>query len=481
MGIFAATSVALAADPIDIGSRLELFVDDFLIDTMHGARRRLQHPIPREIALDCDRPWEGNESIYVTVFRDGEIVRMYYRGRQVNYSQDGLAVAHPEVVCYAESKDGIHWERPNLGMMEFNGSKQNNIIWNGLGVHNFVPFKDPNPGCKPGERYKALAGAPLHALKSADGIHWSLMGKDPVITRGDFDSQNLAFWDSVRGEYRAYYRKKRGGRDIMTCTSKDFLNWTDPVFLDYSPGRISELYTNQIIPYDRAPHIFLGFPTRYLDRGWTESTRALPQLEYRKIRGAKSPREGTALTDGMFMSSRDAVIFDIWPESFIRPGLRLKDNWFYGDNYQNWGLIETKSAMEGAPNELSIFVSESALQGKNVIYRRHTLRIDGFVSVEAPLSGGWFTTHPIRFTGRQLVLNFATSAAGTVRVEIQDDKGAPIPGFTLGDSALIYGDELARAVSWKGDPDLGKLEGKAVRLRFELNDADIYSIQFRDE
>ena len=78
-------SVALGADPIDTGSRLELFVDDFLIDTMHGVRRRLQHPTPREIALDLDKPWEGNESIDDTVFRDGEIVRMYYRGRQVNY------------------------------------------------------------------------------------------------------------------------------------------------------------------------------------------------------------------------------------------------------------------------------------------------------------------------------------------------------------------------------------------------------------
>ncbi len=90
-----------------------------------------------------------------------------------------------------------------------------------------------------------------------------------------------------------------------------------------------------MIPYYRAPHIFLGFPTRYHDRGWVESTDHLPQRDHRKVRSDRNLREGTAVTDGMFMSSRDGLNFDIWPESFIRPGLKVKDAWFYGDNYQN--------------------------------------------------------------------------------------------------------------------------------------------------
>ena len=106
------------------------------------------------------------------------------------------------------------------------------------------------------------------------------------------------------------------------------------------------------------PHLFLGFPTRYFDRGWTKAAEALPRLEYRRLRGAKSPREGTAITDGMFMSSRDGKHFQVWPESFIRPGLRTTDNWFYGDNYQNWGLVETKSAIADAPKEMSMYVTE---------------------------------------------------------------------------------------------------------------------------
>src|SRR5262249_25124578 len=110
------------------------------------------------------------------------------------------------------------------------------------------------------------------------------------------------------------------------------------------PGRAGQLYTNQVIPYYRAPHIFLGFPTRYLDRGWTESAKALPRYDYRQLRGARSRREGTALTEALLMSSRDGSRFHVWADAFIRPGLRARDNWFYGDNYQNWGLVETKSA-----------------------------------------------------------------------------------------------------------------------------------------
>ncbi len=144
------------------------------------------------------------------------------------------------------------------------------------------------------------------------------------ITDGYFDSQNLIFWDEARGEYREYHRDFiSGGRDIKTAVSKDFMRWPEPKWLTHSPGRVSELYTNDVIQYCRAPHIFFGFPTRYVDRSWTESTDHLPQLEYRLVRGSRTPREGTAVTDGMFMSSRDGQHFNVWPESFIRPGLRL--------------------------------------------------------------------------------------------------------------------------------------------------------------
>ncbi|MBM3794722.1 MAG: hypothetical protein FJW31_11775 [Acidobacteria bacterium] len=441
------------AEPIGIGSRLELFTDSALIESLQrDARRQLHQPVPREITLTMDKPWEGNAVNYMTAFRDGDIYRLYYRGADVVYKPDGHTDSHREVTCYAESKDGIHWTRPNLGLFEFNGSKANNIVWDGVGRHNFTPFRDSNPAAPASARYKAIGygektadqPAGLYVFQSPDAIHWSLIANKPVITNGKFDSQNLAFWDAERREYREYHRGALKGRDILTGTSKDFVTWTEPVFLDYTPGRISELYTNQIIPYYRAPHLLLGFPTRYIDRGWTKSAEALPRPEYRKLRGAKSRREGTALTDGMFMSSRDAQRFEVWPESFIRPGLRQTDSWFYGDVYQNWGLVETKSAIADAPDEISLYLTENTMQERTAYLRRYTIRVDGFVSITAPLSGGEVLTKPVRFRGRRLLFNYSTSAAGSIRVQLEDPSGHAYEGFSLADAAELYGDSLAQ-------------------------------------
>ena len=261
---------------------------------------------------------------------------------------------------------------------------------------------------------------------------------------------------------------------------KDFLEWPDPTWLNYSPGRVSELYTNQVIPYYRAPHIFLGFPTRYVDRGWNESSKRLPQVDYRRLRASSSEREGTAVTDGMLMSSRDGLNFDVWPESFIRPGLWDTGGWFYGDNYQSWGLNETPSHLKGAPDEISVYVTEAHEQMElTERLRRHTLRVDGFVSVAARLSGGQMLTHPLVFEGGKLALNVSTSAVGDVRVELQDANGHALEGFGLDDCDEIYGDSLERTVSWNASDDVSALAGNPVRLRVLLRDADLYSLRFK--
>lgn len=474
----------------DIGSQLELFVDDWLIDRLDRAARVLHNPTPQEVSISCDNPWEGNSSKQVTVFKDRDIYRMYYRGSQVDYTQGSIENRH-EVSCYAESLDGIQWIKPSLGLVEFAGSSANNIILHGPESHNFMPFIDGNPDTDITAVYKAVGGSKrgLYALKSADGINWSRMADEPVITDGAFDSPNLAFWDPLRGEYREYHRDfkdgvddrgNKDGRDIKTSVSKNFLEWPTPVWLNYSPGRIGQLYTNQVIPYYRAPHIFLGFPTRYTDHGWTESTNHLPQREYRKLRASKSEREGTSITDGMLMSSRDGIQFDVWPEAFIRPGLKLKENWFYGDNYQSNGLVETKSTVTGAADELSFYSTESTfLNYTTARFRRFTIRIDGFVSVKADLAGGYMLTRPIVFDGAQLVINFSSSAGGGIRVEIQDQVGFSLPGFAMRDCDHIFGDDLERVVSWNGARNLSALSGQPIRLKFEIKDADIYSLKFK--
>jgi hypothetical protein len=485
-----------AAEPLKIGSRRELFLDDALIEKLDGARRVLHHPTPREVVLSHDKAWEGTGSGYHTVFQDGDIYRLYYRGLHLDVSQGKLSTGrHPPFYCYADSKDGIHWRRPDLGIVEFEGSKKNNIILQGLGTHNFTPFKDTNPNVPKSQRYKAIGGIQreggLFAFQSADGIHWKPMQKKPVMTNGAFDSQNLAFWDPAIRKYRAYWRtftkgvttqkvwKPAGDRAIRTATSRDFLHWEGEADLKYVDSPAEQLYTNQVKPYGRAPHILIGFPTRYIDRGWSDSMRRLVDADQRKRRASASRRYGTAITEGLLMASRDGITFKRWNEAFLPPGIERQGTWNYGQQFIANHVVETKSSHAGAPNELSFYATEGYWHGKGGQLRRYTLRLDGFVSIRAPMKGGTMFTKPIVFKGNRLELNFGSSAAGGIRVEIQDANGKPIDGFSLADCQPVFGDSVARTVTWKNGADVRQLVGKPVRLRFELKDADLYSLRFK--
>jgi hypothetical protein len=144
-----------------------------------------------------------------------------------------------------------------------------------------------------------------------------------------------------------------------------------------------------------------------------------------------------------------------------------------------FGILRTKADIPGLPDEISLYSSEGYYVA-DCRMRRHTVRLDGFVSVNAPAAGGEFTTKPLAFSGKRLVINFATSAAGSVRVEIQDESGKPAPGFALGDCPEIYGDEVEHAVIWKDGSSLKSLGGNSIRLRFALKDADLYSLKFAE-
>ena len=446
---------ARAAEPIDIGSQRELFVDDYLIGQLSGdARQVLQKPVPQEVVLVTDKPWEGNTCAYYTIFQDGDRYRMYYRGS--HYDTQTRKSAHAEVVCYAESRDGIHWTKPELGLCEFAGSKANNIVWNGLGGHNFTPFKDANPACPPEARYKALAGGGggakhgLYAFQSADGLHWSLIRNEPVITKGAFDSQNLAFWDPHAKMYREFHREFRGVRDIMGGTSSDFLTWTDPVFLEYPGAPKEHLYTNAIRTYDRAPHLLIGFPTRF------------------------HPERGDQV-EPVFMSSRDGGTFHRWPEALI-PVTAPENRDGNRSNYMTWGLVQ----LPGNDKEYSVYATEAYYTGPDSRVRRFTYRVDGFVSVHASAAGGQLVTKPLRFAGTKLTINAATAAGGRIRVEIQDAGGQAIDGLALADCQPFSGDAIEHAVTWTGGANVGSLAGKPVRVRFELQEADLYSLRFTE-
>lgn len=460
-------SSAWGQSPVAIGSRVELFVDSFLIDRLDGAEQRLHPPTNGETVLAFDKPWEGRYCGYVTVIMDGEVYRLYYRGLPVA-GKDGSAA---EVTCYAESPDGIAFTKPNLGIFEVNGTTENNVILAGHAPfsHNFAPFLDSRDGTPAGERFKALAGTSetgLVAFVSADGTTWKKLREEPIITEGAFDSQNIAFWSEAEGQYVSYFRVFTDGiRTISRTTSSDFRTWTAPVEMAYGYTPREHLYTNQTTPYFRAPHIYVAIAARFMPG------RRIVSEGQAKTLGGDVQYSGDC-SDAIFMTTRGGNVYDrTFMEGYIRPGVGL-NNWTSRTNYPTYGVVPTSES------EMSTYVQRNYGQDSHHL-QRLALRTDGFVSVHAPYRGGVFVTKPLTFSGRELAINFATSAAGSVWIELQDAYGTAIEGFTREDCDEIVGDEIARVVTWKGNADVSSLSGKPVRLCAVMKDADLYSIQFR--
>jgi hypothetical protein len=135
-----------------------------------------------------------------------------------------------------------------------------------------------------------------------------------------------------------------------------------------------------------------------------------------------------------------------------------------------WGIVQT------SPEEFSMYVSEHYGWPDNRL-RRITVRRHGFSSAHASAAGGEFTTQPLIFGGDKLVLNYSTSAAGSIAVEVQDESGKPLSGYAIADMKPLYGDELDAAISWKTKRDVSEVAGKPVRLHFVMQDADLFSFR----
>ncbi|MCA9064290.1 MAG: hypothetical protein KDA96_14570 [Planctomycetaceae bacterium] len=478
-------SFAQAADgPIDIGGRRELFVDHFLVDQLHGVRLQLHSPHDDGIAFAFDKPWEGPFSGYVTIvtLEDGRL-RAYYRGKAIA-NRDG---SEEEVTCVAESHDGRTWTKPELGLFEVGGTRQNNVVLMNANTstHNFCPFRDRRPGIPEEERFKAFGGTMdgggLVAWKSADGYRWQKLADSPVITREMvpfkymFDSQNVPFWSEAEGKYVAYYRVFENGiRRIVRSESTDFLTWTPPVLLGYRhPGGdvpIEHLYTNQTSPYFRAPHLYVSIAARFMP-----GRQVLSDEQARAIN--VNPGYFKDTSDAILMTTRPVEgtehsgVYDrTFPEGYIRGGIGAR-NWVSRTNYPALNVVPT------GPTEMSVFVNQDYAQ-PTAHLRRYSLRTDGFASLHCGYGGGHLITRPLIFSGRQLSLNFSTSAAGEVKVGFADPGGTPIPGFSVEDCQMQIGNELDRIVTWKSGADLSLLAGRPVRLLISMKDADVFSFQF---
>ncbi len=458
-----------------IGSRREVCWDEALIDASENVRVQMHKPEYRGVALECDAPWEGNCCCYFTILHDGTKYRLYYRGCNHDYDEFGNKNANIPSLCYAESDNGKTFHRVHVGLVNFHGTTDNNILSDKTDDNIFI-FKDANPNCSPDELYKGLCGPwgeGLWLYASADGVHFEK--KRIVADDGLYDSLNICLWDKMTEKYYLFYRTYHGVRDISMRTSKDFVNWSEPQLISYGEDApIIEMYTNNVQQYYRAPHMLLGIPTRYVDRvsdpaGFSQ----MPDWKHRQMfMRYTEKRCGTAMTDACLMTSRDGMNFRRTNEAFHTSGIENGDNWYYGDCYFAHGMAETESDIPGAPNEISLLVTDRYF-AKHIKLQRYAVRLDGFFSWRCDFTQGKIITKPIVFEGDYLSMNFATSALGSVRIRILDENGAPIDGY---DSGNHFGDSVDRIVDF--EKPLKDLNCKPVRLEITMSDADLYSFRF---
>ena len=469
-----ATSTAAAAQgpiatPIAVGSKRQLFIDELWFDKQEKIKLTRHTPEAREPVLVGDRPWEKDAiRAYTCVLKDGDHFRMWYRIYPVTptgrYTEERRG---PRLTCYAESQDGVRWEKPDLGIVEWQGSRRNNILFPPGDIQgtNACVIIDPNAGGQ--ERYKMITRTrQVWGYVSPDGLRWKAVPANPLIDDPPADSHNVLLWDDERQRYVIYMRGvdpsvpgpfKGGRRSIRRSESQDFRNWSKPELVLTADDRDPDdfhLYTNAAVKYERAERTYLAFPmVLHLKRQWP---------------GAPNP----GLSEVIFATSRDGIRWERrFRHPFLKPGLD-ELNWVDRNPILSPGIIQT------GPGELSMYYSEYWRSPQSRV-RRAVLRADGFVSVGGPYTGwGEFTTPPLVFSGKQLKLNYHTSGGGTILVELQQQDGRPISGFSLEDCPPIFGDKIDAAVHWKERAEVSSLAGRPVRLRIRLRDAHLFAFRF---
>jgi len=508
-----------AEEALPIGDLRQLFIDGRFLQNSRGVELAVHRPVKTgQKVITCEHSWEQRLGYYHSVLKEGATYHMWYT---VCQETDDVNVLLRRV-AYARSSDGIHWEKPVLGLVEVNGTRNNNVVlgpgFAGLkgATHGCMVFLDPQAPAD--QRFRLVSnpkelGKRLQLFSSPDGIHWRLTHRDVMKFRSEkhhLDSQNVIFWDKRIHKYVAYVRKNlrppfSQGRSIARAESDDLARFPDvedsPVVLGFDENdplvpdpyrdqslQMADFYTNGTFPYPWAQDAYYMFPSEYFH-----------YIHFLKDFRKKRPVNAGSL-DVRFAASRDGMRWHRFDRrSFV--GLGAKEDWDSMSIYMAYGIVP-------APDDRDLYmyyVGSNALHGWNRDDHRNResnnrllrkvglapekeewaisrlrIRRDGFISARSAYTGGEFTTPRITFQGDQLALNLNTSAVGWLQVEILDSQNKPIPGYALADCDHIYtANEINRVVKWNGNSTVTPLAGKPVRLHFVMRDTDLYAFQFR--
>jgi hypothetical protein len=479
--VLAATGLSGRATPTR-----HLFLDPAALVESRGVTLRVNPPSEGELVLKPDRPWEKMWiPFYTTVLDEDGRLRMWYNARDE---------AGTSNLAYAESTDGVHWTKPNLGLVSYKGSTANNLV--GIPYFEGAVYRDPRG--KDEERYIYLTsihkGGGIFRYASPDGLRWK-RDADPLLPF-ECDSQNVAFWDEPKGKYALYLRgwgPKSARNDRRKVVRVEATRLAGPVGLvparsiHHENGDVArqpwidteaptvlaaddkdaadvDIYTNAMQPYPLDPNWYVGFPSLF--RHFVGS----PQ------------KVADGWTESQFVGSRDGVHWHRYDrEVYVGPGMperysgsmvylglglivRGDEIWQYGTRYRT-----THGDVPGR-----------AQQDDGGIYR-FVQRVDGFVSADFANETGWCRLAAVKVEGRQLMLNLDAGAMGQLRVGLLDGDGRPIAGYGPEDCEAVQLNSTRAPVKWKRGGDLAALEGRTVQVVFTGARTKLYSFYFTAE
>ncbi len=487
--------VGLAAGPIDVGSRKQLFIDHKFIAAGRGVKLTMNPPVKTNQPVLADWiPWEGEPGAasgsYASVMKEGNLIRIWGAGKKIlpaSYTEGGPVVS---LFSYAESRDGIHFVKPDPGLIAYDAGKaEMGKYGRPVGYSVWIDPKAP-----PNQRYKTQgknSGA-LCIYASPDGYRWTFFDLQVI---GKCDTQSNIFWDEPLQKYLLYTRaapyatKAEKNRAVRRLESTDVKNWTNEVIVMKTDEVDLATYDTPTLrpPLDYYSAAVFRYPDGSADSPfimladtywhWKEYPPEIRNMG----KGEAGNELAPAAIDVRLSVSRDGVSFERLGGRKPFIGVGLEGTW-----NSKWVWALPNPIRMG--DELWIYYF-----GKNIDHNRiddpaackpmsgidrAILRLDGFVSADVDYTGGEIVTPLIKFSGKRLELNFDGGAGGSVRVELLDEHDKPIEGYSGPAAEALYGNSVRLPVRWGDNQDVSPLAGKPIKMRLTMRDCKLYAFQF---
>jgi len=452
------------------GSERERFLllDERIVESVRNAKltvgtveKHNRNPLFAE-----DKPWEPRfDNLYANVIYDEDegLYKCWYspfiidestantpkedrvNGGKFKYQGKHTGRRREMGICYAVSRDGIRWEKPSLGVIEFQGGKENNLVWRG--PHGSGIFKDPRDP-DPTRRYKAFfKGNMISVGFSPDGIHWSDAIECPEANvRGD--THNNAFWAPTLGQYVGITRTwaKPRGRQVARTSSRDFVKWTKAEVVLEGIENHLQTYAMPVFYY---AGVYIGLPAIYN----SDTDRTHTELAW----------------------SPDTVT---WHR--IDPGTPLIANGTEKGRY-DWGTVYAAACPVFLKDEIRLYYGgcdDKHFGWRNGYFCLATLRPDGFAGYE-PISSevpAVITTRSVLSAGHPIAISADVGKGGSVTATLFD-----ADGNKLARSTPVRKSAADTELQWPAKLNTAALKGKTIHIEFQLKNARIYSFVFRSE